>query len=72
MTEEEEKSGQQNQNENENIDWHRSPQSESDPNPALDEQEDIEDKHLDFSALRSEETLEFRRKPKIPNGKLFF
>ena len=70
MTEEEEKSCQQNQNEN--IDWHKSPQSESHPNPIIDEQRDNQEKVFDISALRSEETLEFKREAKTRNGTYFY
>jgi hypothetical protein len=49
----------------EEIIWNQSPQSESD---VLPERDDQEDKNIDLSALRSEETLEFKRNPKISNG----
>jgi hypothetical protein len=71
LTEEEEKS--ENQNRPVEIDWNRSPQSGSDnmqdQNEREAQEEEEEDKNIDLSALRSEETLEFRRKPKLPNGK---
>jgi len=71
LTEEEEKS--ENRIRPAEIEWNRSPQSGSDNLPEQNEregeEEDEEDKNIDLSALRSEETLEFRRKPKTPNGK---
>lgn len=47
------------------MNWNQSPQSESDMLPII---EDQEDKNIHLSALRSEETLEFKRNPKISNG----
>lgn len=52
--------------------WNPSPQSQSDALDVGMEEEaggEQEDKNLDLRALRSEETLEFCRKPKTPNGK---
>lgn len=67
LTEEEEKSVKQSREPE--MDWNGSPQSESDPLPERDEQDPLGEGHMDLSALRSEETLEFRRKPKSPNGR---
>lgn len=50
------------------MDWDQSLQSESGGNAAEDQEAD---KHINLSALRSEETLEFKRNPKLRNGEFW-